>query len=192
MALFIKKFNKFISKRRHFKGERKEKKRSKRVCYNCGKNGYFFAQCPYERKDEDNFKKKKIDKSYKKDKKVTKKKTYGQAHVSQEWNSSDESSESESDDLTTIAIKDKSSSSKSLFSNLPKHTCLMAKKGKKKVKTNAPSSPKYVTSNEDTLSSDDNISSDDDDTLPSELYKNPNAMIKGIMKQVRVRDGLLE
>jgi hypothetical protein len=36
MALFIKKFNKFISKRRSFRGDRKEKKRSRRVCYNCG------------------------------------------------------------------------------------------------------------------------------------------------------------
>jgi hypothetical protein len=38
MALFIKKFNKFISKRRSFRGDRKEKKRSRRVCYNCGKS----------------------------------------------------------------------------------------------------------------------------------------------------------
>jgi hypothetical protein len=93
MALFIKKFNKYISKRRPFKENKKEKTRSKRVCYNYGKNGHFIAQCPYERKDEDNDKKKKKDKSYKKDKKFTKKKSYGQAHVGQEWNSSDESSE---------------------------------------------------------------------------------------------------
>jgi hypothetical protein len=32
----------------------------------------------------------------------------------------------------------------------------MAKEGKKKVKSNTPSSPKYVTSDEDTLSSNDN------------------------------------
>jgi hypothetical protein len=38
MALFIKKFNKFISKRRSFRGDRKEKKRSRRVSYNCGKS----------------------------------------------------------------------------------------------------------------------------------------------------------
>jgi hypothetical protein len=130
MALFIMKFNKFISKRRHFKGKKKREDKIKMVFYNCGKNGHFIAQCPYERKDEDNDKKKKIDKSYKKDKKVTKKKPYGQAHVGQEWNSSDESSKSESDDLATITIKGKSSSRKSLFPNLPKHTCLMAKEGK--------------------------------------------------------------
>jgi hypothetical protein len=41
------------------------------------------------------------------------------------------------------------------------------------------------------LSSDDNASSDDD-SLSSELLKNPNAMMKGLMKQVRVRDELLE
>jgi hypothetical protein len=64
MALFIKKFNKYISKRRSFKGDRKEKTRSKRVCYNYGKNRYFIAQYPYKRKDEDNDNKKKIDKSY--------------------------------------------------------------------------------------------------------------------------------
>jgi hypothetical protein len=34
IALFIKKFNKFIKKRRPYKKERKEKPRSKRVCYN--------------------------------------------------------------------------------------------------------------------------------------------------------------
>jgi hypothetical protein len=84
MALFIKKFNKFISKRRPFKGDRKEKPRSKRLCYNYEKNGYFIAQCLYERKDEDNDKKKKFDKSYKKDKKFMKKKTYEQAHIGQE------------------------------------------------------------------------------------------------------------
>jgi hypothetical protein len=68
----------------------------------------------------------------------------------------------------------------------------MAKESKKKVKINAPSSPKYITSDEDTLSSDDNVSRDNDDSLPSELLKNPNAMIKGLMTQVGVRDELFE
>jgi hypothetical protein len=69
----------------------------------------------------------------------------------------------------------------------------MAKEDKKKVKTNTSSSPKYVSSDEDTLSSDDDIaSSDDDEPLPNDFFKNLNAMIKGLMKQVRVRDELLE
>ena len=153
------------------------------MCYNCGKNGHFIAQCPYERKEEDNDKRKKVDKEYKK---YTKKKSYGQAHVGQEWNSSDESSESESDEVATIAIKGKSSTSKSLFPKLSKHTCLMAKEGRKKVKSNTTSSFKYVTSDEDTLSSDD------DKLLPSELVKISNAMIKCLMRQVGARDELLE
>jgi hypothetical protein len=64
MALFIKKLNKFISKRRPFKGDKKERPRSKRVCYNCGKNGLFIAQCPYEKKD--NEKKKSLTKATRK------------------------------------------------------------------------------------------------------------------------------
>jgi hypothetical protein len=162
------------------------------VCYNCGKNGHFIAQCPYERKEEDNNKRKKLDKGYKKEKKYTKKKPYGQAHVGQELNSSDESSKSKSDEVATIAIKGKTSSSKSLFPKLSNHTCLMAKEGRKKVKSNTPSSPMYVTSDEDTLSSDNYDSSDDDNPLPSEHVKNPNAVIKGLMRQVGARNELLE
>jgi hypothetical protein len=94
--------------------------------------------------------------------------------------------------LVTIAIKDKASSSKSLFLKLSKHICLMTKEGKKKVKFNVSSSPKYITSDEDTLSSDNYGSGDNDNTLPSDFVKNANAMIKGIMRQVGARDELLE
>jgi hypothetical protein len=48
--------------------------------------------------------------------------------------------------VATIAIKGKTSSSKSLFPKLSKHTCLMAKEDRKKVKSNIPSSPNYITS----------------------------------------------
>jgi septal ring factor EnvC (AmiA/AmiB activator) len=68
----------------------------------------------------------------------------------------------------------------------------MAKGGRKKVKSNTSSSLKYVTSDENTLSSDNYDSSDNDKPLPSELVKNPNAMIKGLMKQVGTMDELLE
>jgi hypothetical protein len=94
--------------------------------------------------------------------------------------------------VATIAIKGKTSSSKSLFPKISKHTCLMANEDRKKVKSNISSSLKYVTSDEDALSSDNYDSSDDDDPLLSELVKNPNAMIKGLMRQVRARDELLE
>jgi hypothetical protein len=68
----------------------------------------------------------------------------------------------------------------------------MANEGRKNVKSNTSSSLKYVTSYEDTLSSDNYDSSNDDKPLPSELVKNPNAMIKGLMRQVGARDELLE
>jgi hypothetical protein len=47
----------------------------------------------------------------------------------------------------------------------------MAKEGRKKVKSNTSFSLKYVTSDEDTLSSYNYDSSDDDKSLPSELEK---------------------
>jgi hypothetical protein len=62
----------------------------------------------------------------------------------------------------------------------------MAKKGRNKVKSNTSSSPKYVTSNEDIFSSDN------DNPLSNELVENPNAMIKGLMRQVGARDEVLE
>jgi hypothetical protein len=74
--------------------------------------------------------------------------------------------------VSTITIKGKASSSKSLFPKLSKHTCLMAKEGRKKLKSTTPSSLKYVTSDEDTLSSDNYDSSDNDKPIPSELVKN--------------------
>jgi hypothetical protein len=73
--------------------------------------------------------------------------------------------------VATIAIKGKASSSKSLFPKLSKHTCLMAKEDRKKVKSNTSSSLKYVTSAEDTLSSDNYDSSNEDNSLPSKLVK---------------------
>jgi hypothetical protein len=69
--------------------------------------------------------------------------------------------------MTTVAIKGKFSSSKSLFPKLnqAKHTCLMTKKNKHKVKTKGISSLKYVCS-------DDNDDSDDDDApFPNDLNK---------------------
>jgi hypothetical protein len=73
--------------------------------------------------------------------------------------------------VATIAIKGKTSSSKSLFPKLSKHTCLMSKEGRKKVKSNTSYSPMYVTSDEDTLSSDNYECSDDDNSFSSELVK---------------------
>jgi hypothetical protein len=85
-----------------------------------------------------------------------------------------------------MAIKEKPSSSKSLFPKLNqgKHTCLMAKENKRKVKTKGISSPKYI-------SSDDNDDSDDDDApFPNDL--NEIRVIKELGKELISWDQLLE
>jgi hypothetical protein len=85
-----------------------------------------------------------------------------------------------------MAIKGKSSSSKSLFPKLnqAKHTCLMEKENKRKVKTKDISSPKYV-------SSDDNDDSDDEDAHFSNGL-NKKRVIKKLGKELVARDQLLE
>jgi hypothetical protein len=85
--------------------------------------------------------------------------------------------------VTTVAIKGKSYSSKSLFPKLNqvKHTCLMAKEGKRKVKTKGISSSKYV-------SSDDN----DDDAPPFSNDLNEKRVIKKLWKKLVAWDQLLE
>jgi hypothetical protein len=66
MALFMKKFKKYMKKKKLSKGDKKFKSATKRTCYNCGKHGNFIANCPFEHRDDDDDKKK--NKPYKKDK----------------------------------------------------------------------------------------------------------------------------
>jgi hypothetical protein len=161
MALFMKKLKKYMKKKKFSKGDKKFKSTTKKTCYNYGKNGHFIANCPYKRREEDDDKKKnnayKKDKGYKRSDKSYKKKSYGEAHIGQEWESNDESSNSECDGVATVAIKGITSSSKSLFSKLnqEKHTCLMVKENKSEVKNNDISSPKYISSDDDNDSDDD-------------------------------------
>jgi hypothetical protein len=60
MALFRKKFKKYMKKKKFSKGDKKfnTKSTTKRTCYNCGKHGHFIANCPFEHRDDDNDKKK--------------------------------------------------------------------------------------------------------------------------------------
>jgi hypothetical protein len=154
VALFMKKFKKCMKKKNFSRGDKKFKSTTKRTCYNYGKHGHFIANCPFERRDDDNDKKK--NKPYKKDKGYKRgdtpyKKSYGEAHIGQECESNDESSNSDSDGVATMTIKGTSSSNKSLFPNLNKgkNTCLMVNESKFKVKTKGLSSPKYVSSDDD-------------------------------------------
>jgi hypothetical protein len=122
MALFMKKFKYMKKKKKLSKGGKKFKSATKRTYYNCGNHGHFIANYPFERRDDDDDKKKnkpyKKDKGYKRSDKPYKKKSYGEGHIGQEWESNDESSNSDSDGVTTIAITGTSSSSKSLFLKL--------------------------------------------------------------------------
>jgi hypothetical protein len=140
MALFMKKFKNYI-KKKFSKGDKKFKSTTKRTCYNYGKHGHFIINCPFQRRDDDDDKKKsnpyKKDKGYKRSDKPYKNKSYDEVYIGQKWESNNESSNSNSDGVATVAIKGTSSSSKSLFPNLNKgkNTCLMVKESKPKVKT---------------------------------------------------------
>jgi hypothetical protein len=187
MALFIRRFSKLMSKQKLFKGNKidKFKSKTKRTCYNCGKYDHYIVNCSYECREEDNDKKKKKkkkEKSYKKDKHY-KKKVYGEAQIGKEWDSDYESSDSDSDDVATVAIKGSSSSSKSLFPNLNKgkYTCLMANESKKKVKSKS-FPPKYVSSDDELDSSDE----EDEENLLNDMCKNPNERMKGLLKEIGI------
>jgi hypothetical protein len=191
MTLFMKKFKKYMNKKKFSKGDKKfnTKSTTKRICYNCDKHDHFITNCIFKRRDDDDDKKKskfyKKHKGYKKSDKPYKKKSYGEAHIGQEWESNDESSNSDSDGVAIVTIKGTSSSSKSLFLKLSqgKHTCLMTKESKRQIKTKVSSPSKYV-------SSDDDDASDDDAPLPHGM--NEKAAIKRLGKKLVVRDQLLE
>jgi hypothetical protein len=115
MSLIIKSFRQILKQRK----ENDYKSCSKRVCYKCGKSGHFIAKCPYtSESDRDGDKKGK--------KKMEKKRYYkkkgGEAHMGQEWDCDESSTDSSSDeDGTNIAIN-----KGLLFPNVG-HKCLMAK-----------------------------------------------------------------
>jgi hypothetical protein len=182
-----------MGKQKNFKGDKKDKFRSKtkRACYNYGKYGHNILNCPHKCREEEDDKKKKKERSYKKDKHY-RKKTYGEAHIGKEWDSDDEISDSDSDGMATIAIKgSSSSSSKSLFPilNKGKHTCLMAKESKRKVKSKS-SPSKYVSSDDELDSTDEE--DEDEETLLNVKWKNPKQRIKGLLKEVGICDELID
>jgi hypothetical protein len=118
MALIIKSFRQILKQRRG----KDYKPRSKRVCYRCGKSGHFIAKCPISSEsDRDK------DKKGKKEKKRYYKKKGGDAHMCWEWDSSENSTNSSSDeDAANITVN-----KGLLFPNVG-HKCLMAKEGKKR------------------------------------------------------------
>jgi hypothetical protein len=83
-----------------------------------------------------------------KEKKRYYKKKGGDAHVCQEWDSNESSTDSSDEDATNIAVN-----KGLLFPNVG-HKCLMTKDGKKK-KVKFRASTKYTTSSDEASSSDD-------------------------------------
>jgi hypothetical protein len=132
MALFIRKFNK-VMKKSVFLNKNKDnhkikaKRTSKRPFFECGKEGHFIAECPnikVRRRDANKYDKNKS------------KKEVSEAHLGDEWDSNEDSSDSEDEvGLATITIGQPITKS-TLFGNLTDdeddftHTCLMARGSK--------------------------------------------------------------
>jgi hypothetical protein len=174
MALIIKSFRQILKQRRG----KDYKSHSKRVCYHCGKSGYFIAKCPISSESDRH--------EYKKGKKKEKERYYkkkgGDAHICREWDSDKSSTDSSSDeDAANIAVN-----KGLLFPNVG-HKCLMAKDGKKKVHSRA--TPKYTTS------SDEGSSSDNEDDLLA-LFANLNMdkrkKLNELIETINEKDDLLE
>jgi hypothetical protein len=157
MTLIINSFRQILKQRRG----KDYKPRSKRVCYKCGKPGYFIAKCPMssdsDRGDDKRGKKKEKKRYYKK--------KGGDAHVCREWDSDMSTTDSTSDeDAANITVN-----KGLLFPNVG-HKCLMAKDGKKK-KVKSRASTKYTTY------SDEGSSCKDEDNLLT-LFANLNMQQK--------------
>jgi hypothetical protein len=85
MALFVKRFGKFMMKKGYRARRKKSTSRSKdepRRCFKCGSKDHLVAQCPYNSENEDDDKKsKKKDKKEKKESKMTFKHKKGGSYV---------------------------------------------------------------------------------------------------------------
>jgi hypothetical protein len=176
MALIIKSFHQILKQRRG----KDYKPRSKRVCYRCGKSGHFIAKYPYSSesdRDEDKKRKKKMEK-----KKYYKKKG-GEAHMGQEWDSDESSTDSSSDeDAANIAVN-----KGLLFPNVG-HKYLMAKDGKKK-KVYSRATPKYTTSDDEGSSSNNE---DDLISLFANLNMDQKKKMNELIETINEKDDLLE
>jgi hypothetical protein len=133
MAFFIKNFRRVIKKsnfRNFGKNKHESRRRSSKPCFRCKKIGHFIADCPEEKKKNKDTKKN----SFKRDK-PSYKKHASEAHFGQEWDSNEESN-SDNEDVATMAFKTLSSHEPSLFEDLTDDEdqgpimCLMAKNSK--------------------------------------------------------------
>jgi transcription initiation factor IIF auxiliary subunit len=110
------------------------------------------------------------------------KKKGGEAHVGQEWDSDESSTDSSDEAAANMAIN------KGLpFSNVG-HKCLMAKDGKKK-KVHSRDTPKYTTFDDEGSSSDNE---DDLTSLFANLTKDQKKRINELIESINEKNDLLE
>jgi hypothetical protein len=128
MTLFIRKFKKYVNKKKLSKGDKKfnTKSTTQRICYNRGKHGHFIANYPFKRRDNDDAKKK--SRFYKKDK--------GYKRVI--------SPTRRSPMVKLTLVK-----SGIPMMKAPTTIVMVLIESKRKVKTKSSSSPKYVSSHDD-------------------------------------------
>jgi hypothetical protein len=138
MALIIKRFKTTLKGRKEY--PKKNKTKGKCSFFKCGKTGHFIAQCPNNNDDQAQ------EKHGKREKKKNYRKAKGEAHIGKEWDSNCSSFDSKDEGLAASAFN-----KSSLFPN-ERHTCLMAKEKKVRVRD----TPKY-TSSSDEESSDDEV-----------------------------------
>jgi hypothetical protein len=170
MALIIKRFKTALKGRKEYPN--KNKTRGKRSCFKCGKTGHFIVQCPDNENDQAQ------ERHGKKEKKKNYKKAKGEAHLGKEWDSDCSSFDSDDEGLAASAF-DKSS----LFPN-ERHTCLMAKEKKVRIRY----SPKYSSSS-DEESSDDEV---DYSSLFKGLERAKVEKINELIDALNEKDRLLE
>jgi hypothetical protein len=169
MALIIKCFKTTLKGCKEYPN--KNKTRGKRSCFKYGKTSHFIAQCHDNDNDQGQEKHaKKEKKNYRKAK--------GEAHLGKEWDSDCSSSDSEDEGLAASAF-DKSS----LFPN-ERHTCLMAKEKKVRIRD----TPKYSSSS-DKESSDDEVDYSD---LFKGLDRAKVKKINELIDALNEKDRLLE
>jgi hypothetical protein len=152
MAFFIKNFKRVLRKsnfRNFGKHKYESRRRSNKPCFGCKKIRHFITDCSEEKKKNKGTK----ESSSKRDKPRYKKQA-GEAHLGQEWDSNEESN-SNIEDVATMAFKTSSSHQPCLFEDLTDDEdqgpimCLMAKN----MKVTSPNS------SDDELDEEDKIAS---------------------------------
>jgi hypothetical protein len=170
MALIIKRFKTALKGCKEYPN--KNKTRGKRSYFKCGKTGHFIAQCPDNDNDQGQ------EKHGKREKKKNYRKAKGEAHIRKEWDSDCSSSDSKVEGLAALAFN-----KSSLFPN-ERHTCLMAKEKKVRIRD----TPKYSSSSDE--------ESSDDEVDYTNLFKGLNRAkvekINELIDALNEKDRLLE